>query len=196
MKPITKSFRKAIKLQKRKVSWKTRERNKNGKLEIDHGSKRLKICMERGSERTRKQNDFCFFHFAACFFIYRSVSRERQCSYARSVFVSVVWLAPFRQRRQKRFSFPSPRFDTLHDYVVKLPVFCRHSCGGSIQVSQRIFFSSDAAMWGHQITVHPCMHPFEVIFLNKFFTSHLAARASHWCLARHTAFLKAIILCY
>lgn len=170
------------------MSWKTRERerNKNGKLEIDHGSKRLKICMERGSERTRKPNDFCFFHSAACFF-FIDQRLERGSALTQDLFlcISVVWLAPFRQRRQKRFSFPSARFDTLHDYVVKLPVLCRHSSGGGDSIQVSCFFFRRCAVGPPD---HLC--PFGAIFYNTFFTSHLVARASHWCLARHTVFWK------
>lgn len=69
----------------------------------------LKICMDWnwcGAERTRNQNDFCFL-------IRR---RERQCPYARSVFlfyfILLFNLRHFDRGRRRKKYFLFVRFDT------------------------------------------------------------------------------------
>lgn len=126
------------------------------------------------------------FSFRRLFFFYRSASRERQCSYARSVFVYICGLTCAISTEKTKtvfFSFGSFRYSTWLCSEVARTL-------SSQQWRWRLF--TGIMFFFRRCAVGPPDHlcPFGAIFYNTFFTSHLVARASHWCLARHTVFWK------
>lgn len=163
-----------------------------------------------GTERARKQNDFCFlfrrFFLSSSLRRFIDHRRERQCSYARSAFLHLYFdLRHFDREQQKKVFFSFRIVSIPHNYVLKMPVHCRHSSSSGNG-------SRAAALYRYQVFVdvrcgatgshyasvrYTFVFSFGIVFIIHFF--HLSSRGQRFTFAHVTPFfffLKAIIQRY